>query len=75
MVGWYVLIKKYYQKAKLLRSWGGSSSLYDEQSEKIENRFNIKLEGIRYDKKFVFEEIGHKGTIRVRCCWLMQLKN
>ena len=51
--------KKYYQKAKLLRSWGRSSSLYDEQSEKIENRFNIKLEGIRYDKKFVFEEIGH----------------
>ena len=51
--------KKYYQKAKLLRSWGRSSSLFDEQSEKIENRFNIKLEGIRYDKKFVFEEIGH----------------
>ena len=43
----------------MLRSWGRSSSLYDEQSEKIENRFNIKLEGIRYDKKFVFEEIGH----------------
>ena len=51
--------KKHYLKAKLLRSWGRSSSLYDENSEKIENRFNIKLDGIQYDKKFVFEEIGH----------------
>ena len=51
--------KKQYLKAKLLRSWGRSSSLYDENSEKIENRFNIKLDGIQYDKKFVFSEIGH----------------
>ena len=51
--------KKKYLKAKLLRSWGRSSSLFDENSEKIENRFNIKLDGITYDKKFVFEQIGH----------------
>ena len=51
--------KAKYTKAKLLRSWGRSSSLFDEKSEKIENRFNIKLDGIRYDKKFVFEKIGH----------------
>lgn len=51
--------KKLYTKAKLLRSWGRSSSLFDEKSEKIENRFNIKLDGILYDKKFVFEKIGH----------------
>lgn len=51
--------QKLYSKAKLLRSWGRSSSLYDENSEKIENRFNLKLDGIEYDKKFVFEEIGH----------------
>ena len=51
--------KKQYHKAKLLRSWGRSSSLFDEKSEKIENRFNIKLDGILYDKKFVFEKIGH----------------
>ena len=51
--------KKQYTKAKLLRSWGRSSSLFDEKSEKIENRFNIKLDGILYDKKFVFETIGH----------------
>ena len=51
--------KNFYLKAKLLRSWGRSSSLYDEKSEKIENRFNIKLDGIQYDKKFVFAEAGH----------------
>tara|TARA_B100000989_G_C19510464_1_gene458755 strand:+ start:83 stop:1288 length:1206 start_codon:yes stop_codon:yes gene_type:complete len=51
--------KKKYIKAKLLRSWGRSSSLFDEKSEKIENRFNIKLDGIPYDKKFVFDKIGH----------------
>ena len=48
-----------YKKAKLLRSWGRSSSLFDENSEKIENRFNIKLDNIKYDKKFIFEEQGY----------------
>ena len=47
-----------YDKARLLRSWGRSSSLYSE-SESIENRFNVLLDGIEYDAKFVFEEIGH----------------
>ena len=46
-------------KAKLLRSWGRSSSLFDEKSEEIENRFNINLQGIDYDAKFVFETIGY----------------
>ena len=50
--------KKLYEKAKLLRSWGRTSSLFSD-SEKIENRFNIKLDHIDYDAKFVFEEIGH----------------
>ena len=45
-------------KAKLLRSWGRSSSLYIE-SEAIENRFNTKIDGIAYDAKFMFEEIGY----------------
>ncbi len=45
-------------RAKLLRSWGRSSSLFVE-SEKIENRFNINLEGIDYDAKFVFSELGY----------------
>ena len=47
------------KRAKLLRSWGRSSSLFDEKSESIENRFNINLSGIDYDAKFVFEEIGY----------------
>ena len=46
-------------KAKLLRSWGRSSSLFSE-SEAIENRFNVHLDGIQYDAKFVFEEIGYQ---------------
>jgi CDP-6-deoxy-D-xylo-4-hexulose-3-dehydrase len=48
-----------YNKAKLLRSWGRSSSLFDERSEAIENRFNIDVDGIEYDAKFVFEKPGH----------------
>ena len=36
-----------------------SSSLFVE-SEAIENRFNVKLEGIQYDAKFVFEELGYQ---------------
>ncbi|MCF6775561.1 aminotransferase class I/II-fold pyridoxal phosphate-dependent enzyme [Thiotrichales bacterium 19X7-9] len=45
-------------RAKLLRSWGRSSSLFVE-SEAIENRFNVDIEGIRYDAKFVFEALGY----------------
>lgn len=51
--------KKLIEKSKLLRSWGRSSSIYDEKSEDIENRFNIKLDDIFYDAKFVFEEVGY----------------
>ena len=47
------------ERSKLLRSWGRSSSLFDEKSEAIENRFNINLEGVEYDAKFVFETVGY----------------
>ncbi len=47
------------KQAKLLRSWGRSSSIFDENSESIENRFNVNLDGIEYDAKFVFEKIGY----------------
>lgn len=50
--------KKLAERAKLLRSWGRSSSLFVE-SEAIENRFNIQVEGIDYDAKFVFEALGY----------------
>ena len=45
-------------RARLLRSWGRASSLFAD-SEAIENRFNVELEGIPYDAKFVFENVGH----------------
>jgi len=51
--------KKVMERAKLLRSWGRSSSLFDDKSEEIENRFNVDLDGIDYDAKFVFEIIGY----------------
>jgi CDP-6-deoxy-D-xylo-4-hexulose-3-dehydrase len=47
------------ERAKLLRSWGRSSSLFDDKSEAIENRFNVVLDGIDYDAKFVFESVGY----------------
>ena len=46
------------ERAKLLRSWGRSSSLFVE-SEAVENRFNVELDGIRYDAKFIFEALGY----------------
>jgi CDP-6-deoxy-D-xylo-4-hexulose-3-dehydrase len=51
--------EKALKRAKLLRSWGRSSSLFDEKNEAIENRFNIVLDGIDYDAKFVFEMAGY----------------
>lgn len=48
----------HYDRGRLLRSWGRSSSLFVE-SEKIENRFNVEVDGIPYDAKFVFEEPGY----------------
>jgi CDP-6-deoxy-D-xylo-4-hexulose-3-dehydrase len=48
----------YARQAKLLRSWGRSSSLYIE-SEAIENRFNSKIDEIAYDAKFIFETVGY----------------
>jgi CDP-4-dehydro-6-deoxyglucose reductase, E1 len=46
------------REAKLLRSWGRSSSLFVE-SEAVENRFNVHVDDIRYDAKFIFERLGY----------------
>lgn len=46
------------RRARLLRSWGRSSSLFAD-SETIENRFNVQVDGIDYDAKFVFEAVGY----------------
>ena len=47
------------KESKLLRSWGRSSSIFDEKSEAIENRFNVDVDGIEYDAKFIFEKVGY----------------
>lgn len=49
---------KIYEKAKLLRGWGRSSSLFNE-SEEINKRFNVKVDGIQYDSKYIFNDIGY----------------
>ncbi len=50
--------KEYYNKAKVLRSWGRMSTLIKD-SENINKRLGIKLKGFDYDRKFVFSEIGY----------------
>ncbi len=50
--------KEMFLKAKILRSWGRSSTLIKD-SENINKRLNIKLRGFEYDKKFVFGDIGY----------------
>jgi CDP-4-dehydro-6-deoxyglucose reductase, E1 len=49
--------KKEYIKAKIIRSWGRTSSLFEK--ENFTSRFNFKLNNIPYDKKFVFNEMGY----------------
>lgn len=67
---------KLMNRAKLLRSWGRSSSLFVE-SEAIENRFDVDVEGIQYDAKFIFEALGYNIEPNEMCAafGLVQLKN
>lgn len=46
------------RRALLLRSWGRTSSLFVD-SETIDSRFDVAVDGISYDAKFVFEELGY----------------
>ncbi len=50
--------KEWRDKAKVLRGWGRSSSIFSE-SESIEKRFKKKLNNLDYDAKFIFEEVGY----------------
>ena len=50
--------KKLYNQAKLLRGWGRSSATFNE-SEDINLRFNKKVDGIPYDGKYIFSEMGY----------------
>ena len=49
--------QKWEKRCRILRGWGRTSAL--NESEKIEDRFGIKLNDIPYDSKFIFEEIGY----------------
>ena len=49
---------KIYEKLKMLRSWGRASSLISD-SENFNNRFDVSIDHIKYDKKFIFSEIGY----------------
>ncbi len=54
--------KKIARKARLLRSWGRTSSVFTDiaESESLDKRFGITLNGIEYDAKFVFEYAGYQ---------------
>ena len=50
--------KKNYDQAKLLRGWGRSSAVFNE-SEGIKARFNVKVDGVPYDGKYIFHDVGY----------------
>lgn len=52
---------KWVDRLVVLRGWGRQSSLFGEKanSELLKNRFKSKLDGIPYDNKFIFSEIGY----------------
>lgn len=48
---------KWYDRAKTLIGWGRSSA--KNETEDYHQRFNIEVDGVPYDAKFVFEELGY----------------
>tara|TARA_B100001248_G_scaffold261872_1_gene254732 strand:+ start:936 stop:2132 length:1197 start_codon:yes stop_codon:yes gene_type:complete len=50
--------RKNYERAKLLRGWGRSSAIFNE-SEGLKLRFSEKVDGIPYDGKYIFSELGY----------------
>ncbi len=50
--------KKTYDRAKLLRGWGRSSAIFNE-SEGIKKRLSVKVDGIPYDGKYIFHDVGY----------------
>jgi CDP-6-deoxy-D-xylo-4-hexulose-3-dehydrase len=45
-------------RMRQLRGWGRRSSLFQE-SEAVTDRFGMEVDGIPYDAKFVFDEVGY----------------
>lgn len=50
--------EKFYNKAKLLRAWGRSSAIFNE-NENIEQRFKKNQFNFDYDKKYIFIDFGY----------------
>ena len=50
--------KKVYENAKKLRAYGRSSAVFNE-SEGLKKRFNGKISGLEYDRKYIFSEMGY----------------
>ena len=50
--------KKLYEKAKVLRAWGRSSAIFNE-NESLSNRFKKDKFKFKYDKKYVFLDFGY----------------
>lgn len=48
---------EWYDRAKTLVGWGRSSA--KNETEDIAYRFNVEVDGIPYDAKFIFEELGY----------------
>ncbi|HEX8965790.1 MAG TPA: aminotransferase class I/II-fold pyridoxal phosphate-dependent enzyme [Patescibacteria group bacterium] len=53
-------------RIKMLRGWGRSSSLFGE-TEDITTRFKASVDGIPYDAKFVFGELGYNFLPNEMC--------
>lgn len=65
---------RWHQRAKMLAAWGRSSAV--NESERAEHRFNVKINGIPYDRKFLFNEVGYnfQSTDIAAAFGLAQLK-
>ena len=50
--------KKLYEKAKMLRAYGRTSAVFNE-SEDIKSRFHTRVDGISYDEKYIFSDMGY----------------
>ena len=50
--------KKLYENAKMLREYGRSSAIFD-QNVGVKPRFKKKIDGIQYDVKYIFADMGY----------------
>ena len=50
--------ESHYQAAQSLRGWGRRSSRYGE-TEDYERRFDCQIDGMDYDDKYVFDDLGY----------------